>query len=74
MEKITTYYGAWDDFFIWVKDQPEWKELTQRQKQYLYKADLHRRAGKEMSKRIRTILEAYAPERYTFTEGVIIHQ
>lgn len=69
-----TYKEAWIDFFRWIKEQEEWKEMPRKEKQYLYLAEKHRRDGRLGYERVKHILERYAPDRYTFRETVLLNQ
>ena len=74
MDKVITPNEAWDDFFVWIKTQPAWAEMSLRDKQYIYKANTHRLQGWVIDRRIKTILEKHAPARYEFRGVVIIHE
>lgn len=67
---------AWADFWKWMR-QPEqaaeWAGLTRAEKQYLYKAEIHAKAGRLGFERIHALLTKYAPARYEFRTAVILH-
>jgi len=70
------HLAAWDDFWIWIKEQPIWSDkdaLPIMQKRYLYKAKWAREKGHLGRERVRNILEKYAPERYDFKEIVVLN-
>lgn len=73
MDKITTYFEAWDDFFNWIREQPKWKEMTRQEQQYIYQANMAREKERSIEKRIETILTKYGGDRYEFQGRVIIH-
>lgn len=73
MQKQITYKEAWDDFFLWIKDQDIWKDREQMPrsvKQYIDRANRHSRAGHLGRERARGIIEKYAPGRYKFLDIV----
>lgn len=76
MTKELTRVEAWDDFWAWIR-QPEqaalWSGISRPEKNYLFKADWHARAGKLGWERTHTILSSYAPERYEFRAVVVVH-
>lgn len=68
MEKHLTLKEAFEDFFAWLKTQEVWKttgRMTRLEKQYIYKARQHLRAGRLGPDRLDGLLEKYAPGRYT---------
>ena len=73
MDRITTYFEAWDDFFNWIREQPKWKEMTRQEQQYIYQANMAREKKRSIEKRIETILTKYGGDRYEFQGRVIIH-
>lgn len=73
MYKVTTINKAWEDFFLWIKQQDTWRQMTRQQQQYIYRADLAKRDGKRIDVRIKTLLEKYGEGRYEFRDVVIIH-
>lgn len=74
MNKEKTIGEAWDDFFVWVKTQPAWKQMSRTQRQYIYRTNIDRKKGVEMEVRIRTLLTRYGAGRYEFRGAVIIHE
>lgn len=76
MEKHLDHIAAWDDFWIWIKEQPVWSDkdaLPTMQKRYLYKAKWARDKGHLGRERVKNILEKYAPTRYDFREIVVLN-
>lgn len=75
MEKQLTYLEAWADFWKWIRkpeQQERWQAISRKGKQYLYKADIAKRAGTLGYERTKNILTEYAPDRYDFREAVIL--
>ena len=60
---------AWADFWKWIKQQPQWKEISRNEKQALYKAN-RASEGRDIHqlgiRRIERILNQYAKGRYEF--------
>ena len=75
MENEITPQQAWDDFWKFIRSQPEWNELGRTEKQYLDKTRRDLSRGKVGIDRIRAALDKYAPGRYEFREKitVIVH-
>jgi hypothetical protein len=76
MIREITPLEAWADFWKWIRlpdNSAVWAGLSRAQKQYLYKANIHAGGGVLGEKRIRALLERYAPERYEFRTSVILH-
>jgi hypothetical protein len=59
-----TQAEAFEDFLRWIKQQPSWKEMTRREKQYIYKARQAQRQGRLGTTRIVGLFDKYAPDRY----------
>ena len=74
MKKMITMNEAWDDFFVWIKTQPAWKEMGRKKQQYIYKTNIAKRKGVDIEVRIKTILKDYGGSRYELLNGVIIHE
>jgi hypothetical protein len=76
-EKTLTPVEAWDNFWLWLRGQPKWQDLTREEKNELYKASRARKIGKPYNlgpARIRHLLDKHAPGRYEFREVVIVHE
>ncbi len=74
---ILTPERAWQDFFTWVKQQPEWgnsKKITRDEKQYIDKTNRQMARGTVKDKRLQKMFNKYAPGRYEFQGGFIIHE
>lgn len=74
MDRTTTYFEAWDDFFVWVKKQPVWENLSRQEQQYIYQTNADRKKGRRINIRIETLLTKYGAGRYEFPGRVIIHE
>jgi hypothetical protein len=72
--KIHTPLETWEDFWLWIKQQPEWNTFTREQRQYLDKTNRQLREGKVGIKRLKKTLSTYAPGRYEYSGGFIFHQ
>lgn len=69
MEKHLTMQQAWDDFLQVVYPNVEGR----KKRMDIIKALSDQRRGLLGARRIRRILEKYAPDRYTFHESVTIN-
>lgn len=77
MDRQTTLMDAWEDFYKWIRNQPEWSTMTDGERKRIYdaQADFKGTRGKQLgATRIKSILGKHAPERYTFEHVVIIHE
>ena len=73
MQHQITYLKAWEDFFIWVKRQPIWKDkerMPRSVKQYIDRANRDSKHGHLGRDRAKSIIENYAPDRYKFLDIV----
>lgn len=68
-----THIDAWKDFFAWIKTQAEWREISRRDKQYIYKAKKAAKDGVLGNEWIENLLTKHAPGRYEFRSVVILH-
>lgn len=78
MEQKTTFtpVEAWDNFWLWLRGQPKWQEISRAEKNELYKAHRARTTGRPYNlgwERIKSLLDKHAPGRYEFREVVILH-
>lgn len=73
MTRQLTHTEAWEDFWKWIRAQERWKDIPRLQKQYMYKAAEAYRKSSLGPERIRKILTAHAPDRYTFETSVMLH-
>ena len=77
MDRQITLMDAWEDFYKWIREQPEWPDMTTGERKRIYdaQADYKGTRGKQLgTARIKSILEKHAPDRYTFKDVVIIHE
>jgi len=66
MKKQLTHLEAWNDFFAWIKTQPQWKEIPRSKKQYFYMIKKRVNDKAPPNAWIEGALKKYAPERYEF--------
>lgn len=74
MEITLTPHQAWDDFYKWMQERRDAGDFGQipkqvQEAQYAYTGKRRYGLGE---KRIRALLERYAPERYEFRTAVIL--
>lgn len=77
MEKQLSHLDAWANFWVWVNQPEQWAKvdrpgrdrIAKAQKRYLFKhpADLSYIG-------VKSLLEQYAPARYSFTETITLHE
>lgn len=72
--KIHPPLETWENFWLWIRQQPEWSALKREQRQYLDKTNRQIREGAVGIKRLRNTLEKYAPGRYEYSSGFIFHE
>ena len=68
---------AWNHFYEWVRQQPEWKALPEKERKRIYdaQADATGTRGKALGpRRIKKLLDKYAPGKYEFREVVTFHE
>ncbi len=80
MEKILSHKlshkEAWQDFYKWMEVRRDSREINQIPKdvqEAKYAAE-GLRPSRLGEKRIKNLLRKYAPDRYEFREGVILHE
>ena len=71
---IHTPAEAWDDFWKWIKEQPQWAEANRAERQYLDKTNRQVKEGKVGVRRLRRIFNDYAPGRYEYSGGFIFRE
>ena len=72
MNERKTPIEAWDEFYEWVRKQPEWKIYSRAEKEKVYDANTARKGQRKFkldARRIANIIEKFAPGRYEFHEG-----
>ena len=62
--KTMTPEEAWRDFWVWVKQQPEWANKSRKDRQYLDKTNRAVISGTAGAERINNALQSHAPGRY----------
>lgn len=77
MQNELTKEEAWDDFYTWIRQRQEWREMTREEKirTGIYEANAARHGRRDHSlgwERLRRMLNEYAPGRYEFHESVKI--
>lgn len=72
MEKHLTALEAWNDFWAWIRHQEKWRDISRREKQYLYKAQKAARDGVLGYDRVKRLLTTYAHGRYQFSEIIYL--
>ena len=72
-KKILSPSDTWTDFWGWIKEQDSWQNLSREERQYLDKTNRHIQAGKVGLERLTNALNKYAPDRYEFKGGFILH-
>ena len=75
MDKTLTAAQAWEDFYDWIRQQPKWAEMENRERQRVYEANAAHKGQRAHNlgyARLKDILQTYAPGRYEFNETVIL--
>ena len=69
--------AAFADFWAWLQKQSIWETMPRAEKQSLYKSRAAATRGKPFWMRtdtMKAIFDKYAPNRYEWTEGFIVHE
>lgn len=76
MKKQLTPVEAFQDFLIWVKASGHWQVLTKQERNKVITArrDMEGKRATLGEKRIKNILDKFAPGRYTWTVQVEINE
>ena len=76
MKKQLTPVEAFHDFLIWVKVSGHWQSLTKQERNKVITArrDMEGKRAKLGEKRIKNILDTFAPGRYTWSVQVEINE
>lgn len=72
MKSIISPADAWADFWAFLKDSPQWAEISRSEKQYLDKTNRQVKAGKVRNSRLMRVFEKYRPGHYEVREGFIV--
>lgn len=68
---------AWEDFYKWIRQQPEWSNIQGKERQRIYEANAAFKGQRKHPlgySRIKDILSRYARDRYEFREQIILKQ
>ncbi len=61
---------AWNDFESTLKQSGRWKELTRKQREYIYRTKIEIKRGAIPVRRVRGLFDRYAPGVYQFKEAI----
>lgn len=69
MDQHLTPAEAWNVFWVWIKQHPNWRTMSRKEKQYLDKTNRAVLNGDAKALRIKRILEEYAEGCFVFHPG-----